>query len=161
MSILDLILSIFLFLGLFNGFRKGLTAQLAGLISVLILLMFGGAIAKILKNFLLENQVVAEAWIGIVSYGLTGVLVFLSLSIVAKLLNGIIKSIGLGILEKIGGAGLGFIKVFFIMTLFFYFFFPVNSKLGIIPQNSLNESFILNFVKINIDKIHQFWTYQL
>lgn len=158
MSILDLILSIFLFLGLFNGFRKGLTAQLAGLISVLILLMFGGAIAKILKNFLLENQVVAEAWIGIVSYGLTGVLVFLSLSIVAKLLNGIIKSIGLGILEKIGGAGLGFIKVFFIMTLFFYFFFPVNSKLGIIPQNSLNESFILNFVKINIDKIHQFWT---
>lgn len=161
MSILDLILSIFLFLGLFNGFRKGLTSQLAGLISVLILLMFGGAIAKILKNFLLENQVVAEAWIGIVSYGLTGVLVFLSLSIVAKLLNGIIKSIGLGILEKIGGAGLGFIKVFFIMTLFFYFFFPVNSKLGIIPQNSLNESFILNFVKINIDKIHQFWTYQL
>lgn len=161
MSILDLILSIFLFLGLFNGFRKGLTAQLAGLISVLILLMFGGAIAKILKNFLLENQVVAEAWIGIVSYGLTGVLVFLSLSIVAKLLNGIIKSIGLGILEKIGGAGLGFIKVFFIMTLFFYFFFPVNSKLGIIPQNSLNESFILNFVKINIDKIHQFWTYKL
>lgn len=161
MSILDLILSIFLFLGLFNGFRKGLTAQLAGLISVLILLMFGGAIAKILKNFLLENQVVSEAWIGIVSYGLTGVLVFLSLSIVAKLLNGIIKSIGLGILEKIGGAGLGFIKVFFIMTLFFYFFFPVNSKLGIIPQNSLNESFILNFVKINIDKIHQFWTYQL
>ncbi|CAI9430379.1 Colicin V production protein [Candidatus Ornithobacterium hominis] len=161
MSILDLILSIFLFLGLFNGFRKGLTSQLAGLISVLILLMFGGAIAKILKNFLLENQVVSEAWIGIVSYGLTGVLVFLSLSIVAKLLNGIIKSIGLGILEKIGGAGLGFIKVFFIMTLFFYFFFPVNSKLGIIPQNSLNESFILNFVKINIDKIHQFWTYQL
>lgn len=161
MSILDLILSIFLFLGLFNGFRKGLTSQLAGLISVLILLMFGGAIAKILKNFLLENQVVAEAWIGIVSYGLTGVLVFLSLSIVAKLLNGIIKSIGLGILEKIGGAGLGFIKVFFIMTLFFYFFFPVNSKLGIIPQNSLNESFILNFVKINIDKIHQFWTYKL
>lgn len=161
MSILDLILSIFLFLGLFNGFRKGLTAQLAGLISVLILLMFGGAIAKILKNFLLENQVVSEAWIGIVSYGLTGVLVFLSLSIVAKLLNGIIKSIGLGILEKIGGAGLGFIKVFFIMTLFFYFFFPVNSKLGIIPQNSLNESFILNFVKINIDKIHQFWTYKL
>lgn len=161
MSILDLILSIFLFLGLFNGFRKGLTSQLAGLISVLILLMFGGAIAKILKNFLLENQVVSEAWIGIVSYGLTGVLVFLSLSIVAKLLNGIIKSIGLGILEKIGGAGLGFIKVFFIMTLFFYFFFPVNSKLGIIPQNSLSESFILNFVKINIDKIHQFWTYQL
>lgn len=161
MSILDLILSIFLFLGLFNGFRKGLTSQLAGLISVLILLMFGGAIAKILKNFLLENQVVSEAWIGIVSYGLTGVLVFLSLSIVAKLLNGIIKSIGLGILEKIGGAGLGFIKVFFIMTLFFYFFFPVNSKLGIIPQNSLNESFILNFVKINIDKIHQFWTYKL
>lgn len=161
MSILDLILSIFLFLGLFNGFRRGLTAQLSGLISVLILLMFGGAIAKILKNFLLENQVVAEAWIGIVSYGLTGVLVFLSLSIVAKLLNGIIKSIGLGILEKIGGAGLGFIKVFFIMTLFFYFFFPVNSKLGIIPQNSLNESFILNFVKINIDKIHQFWTYKL
>lgn len=161
MSILDLILSIFLFLGLFNGFRKGLTSQLAGLISVLILLMFGGAIAKILKNFLLENQVVAEAWIGIVSYGLTGVLVFLSLSIVAKLLNGIIKSIGLGILEKTGGAGLGFIKVFFIMTLFFYFFFPVNSKLGIIPQNSLNESVILNFVKINIDKIHQFWTNQL
>lgn len=161
MSILDLILSIFLFLGLFNGFRKGLTSQLAGLISVLILLMFGGAIAKILKNFLLENQVVSEAWIGIVSYGLTGVLVFLSLSIVAKLLNGIIKSIGLGILEKIGGAGLGFIKVFFIMTLFFYFFFPVNSKLGIIPQNSLNESVILNFVKINIDKIHQFWTNQL
>lgn len=161
MNTLDLILSIPLFLGLFNGFRKGLISQVTGLVSVLILLVFGGAITTYLKKFLIENQVVEETWGSLVAYFFTGILVFLSLALIAKLLRGIFRSVGLGFLEKLGGAGLGLIKVFFILVLIFYFFLPINSKLKIVPEKSLNESFVLDLVKIGVDKVHNFWVYQL
>lgn len=157
LNTLDTLLLVPLFYGAYNGYKKGILSQLANLLALSILFVFGSFIVEIVKTFLIDNNIVEKSWNSLVGYTVAAFLIFFSMRILAKFLRKIIKSVGLGFFERLGGAFFGFMKVFLIFIISYFIFEPINNKLEIIPTETLKSSTIVEFLEIGKNKVQNLW----
>lgn len=121
MNILDLLLSIFLLLGLVRGLFKGFFVELAGLLSLIggiyAAIHFSGATYVFLDSFLDWS----EKLLAIVSFALTFFIVALLISIAGSFLTKMVHMVALGIINRIAGGALGLLKMAFLASIFIMF----------------------------------------
>lgn len=121
MNIIDLILSIFLLLGIVRGLFKGFLAELAGLVALIAgiyaAIHFSDATFDFLAIFFSWDEKV----LSIVAFALTFFIVALLISLLGRILTKMAHLAALGLVNRLLGGIFGMLKMAFLASLFFMF----------------------------------------
>ena len=140
MNFIDIILGIFLLLGLVRGFMKGFFIELASLVA-LIAGIFGAIhFSYYASSFIAEHVDWEENYINLAAFAVTFIIIIVIISLAGKLLTKLANIIALGILNKLLGGAFGVIKMAFLASVIILFFEAVNSNNSLIEQEKLDSS---------------------
>jgi membrane protein required for colicin V production len=121
MNILDLLLSIFILIGLVRGLFKGFFVELAGLLSLIggiyAAIHFSGTTYLFLDSFINWE----ERYLVILSFALTFFVVALLISLAGSFLTKMVHMVALGIINRLAGGALGVLKMAFLASIFIMF----------------------------------------
>ncbi|NJW52856.1 CvpA family protein [Salinimicrobium oceani] len=121
MNILDLLLSIFLLMGLVRGLFKGFFTELAGLLALIggiyAAIHFSDAIYSFLNVFIDWN----ERYLTILAFAITFFIVALLISLAGSFLTKMVHMVALGIVNRLAGGALGLLKMAFLASIFIMF----------------------------------------
>lgn len=121
MNIIDIILSIFLLLGIVRGFFKGFFVELAGLVA-LVLGIYGAIHFSDRMYYFLSLFITwEEKYLSIVAFALTFILIVVLISIIGKVLTQMAGVLALGLVNRLLGAVFGMLKTAFLASIFFMF----------------------------------------
>ena len=141
MNILDIILAIVLALGAIQGFRKGIIAQLCGIVGVVLgawlAFKFGAKLGDWMGVQL--NEVVA--------YVIVFLVAVLAAGLMGRIAAAVLKATGLGILNRLGGLALSVVEYALILALLLGLFERINNATGWVEPKVLEESVVAGPVK--------------
>lgn len=120
MSLIDVILLIVIIGGMLRGGMQGaikqITSVIALILAVVLTNMFGGAATTLLGEIVPEMG--EEQWLGaFVAHVLLFVLVYLSVSLLGRVIKNLVSSLSLGFIDRILGALFCTLKYVLIMSL--------------------------------------------
>lgn len=146
MSIIDIILIICFIPAIINGIRKGFIAQIAAIISLVagvwLSYKFSGQFSEWLSTIVHADENVIK----VISFATIFILVAVALSLLARLLEGLLKVILLGWLNRFLGVIFAIIKYALVLCMIVYFFDIINDGGRLIRQKTLDESFMYGFL---------------
>ncbi len=121
MTTIDIILTALLLIGLIRGFIKGFIFEIAVLGIIFVLYFFGFKIADFLAGFLEKHMDAGSTTIHYASFFVAWIGVSIGIFFIAKLLEGLVNIVALGIFNKIAGALFGAMKYAFMISVFLFF----------------------------------------
>lgn len=139
---LDLIIAIPILWGMFRGFKRGLIIELCTLMA-LILGVYGASAFGGTAGEYLQAEFNTDPRMSLVlAFTIVFILIVVAVFIFGKVLEGVIKMVALGLVNKLFGLLFGAIKFALIVSglLFILNGFPVSEK--IIPANWKKESYL-------------------
>ena len=140
MNILDIIILICLVPAIIQGLRKGLITQVISIISIIAGVWASAHFANIVANWVAQYITASDQIIKLVSFALILVIVFISLALIGKVLEGIVKLVMLGWLNKLLGVIFSLLKCILILGLIAMAFNSLNSTFSLIKPSVLSES---------------------
>jgi len=147
MSFLDIILGLLLDYGLYKGLKNGLFVELASLIA-LIAGIFGAIhFSYIAGDYLSENMEWNERYIKLAAFIITFIAIVSIVHFAGKFLTKIADFAMLGLLNKIAGGLFGTLKVAVILGALLIFFESVNSSMGLVKSETMENSVLYEPVK--------------
>ncbi len=121
MNIIDLILSIFLLLGIVRGLFKGFLAELAGLVALIAGIYAAIHFSHLTFDFLAIFFSWDEKVLSIIAFALTFFIVALLISMLGRILTKMAHLVALGLVNRLLGGIFGMLKMAFLASLFFMF----------------------------------------
>ena len=147
MNTVDIILSLFLLIGLVRGFFRGLLTELASLIGIVAGIYGAIHFSHFVGDFL-SNQVDWKVqYINLISFAITFVLIVFLVSLAGKMLTKVAGFAALGIVNKLLGGVFGLIKSAFVASVIIMFFKATNEKIEIVEDKTLEESILYDPVE--------------
>lgn len=147
MGFLDIILGLLLIYGLYKGFKNGLFVETASIIA-LITGIFGAIyFSYIASDYLTEHVQWSERITTLTSFVITFIVIVTAVHFAAKLLTKIANFAMLGLINKIAGALFGALKVAIILGALIIFFERVNSSVGLVKNETMQNSILYEPVK--------------
>lgn len=147
MSFIDIILGLLLAYGLYKGLKNGLFVELASLVA-LIAGIFGAIhFSYIAGDYLSQNMSWDERYIKIASFVITFVAIVIMVNFAGKFLTKIANFAMLGLLNKIAGGLFGTLKVAIILGALLIFIERVNSSVGLLKNETMENSVLYEPVK--------------
>ncbi len=140
MNIIDIILLICFIPALIQGFRKGFISQAISIISVIVGIWLSARCASLVSNWLSQYIQGSEQVLKIVSFVLIIAGVITALSIVGRILEGAIRIIMLGWLNRLLGIVFALLKTALIVGLVIMLFCTINDSMDIVSKQTLNSS---------------------
>lgn len=147
MNTIDIILLIFLGFGLIRGLMRGLIVELATFLAIILgiygAIYFSFYVSEELKQYILLNPATMKAF----SFGITLVVIMISVMLLAKWLTKVAKSVSLGFLNRFLGGIFGLLKQVVIVGSVFLFLEKTWFTERLIPADSLKKSVLYEPVK--------------
>jgi membrane protein required for colicin V production len=140
MNILDIILLICFVPAIFQGIRKGFIAQAVSIISIILGIWASARFANVVSDWIAQYITASEQVLRLVAFALILVLVFLILAAIGKMLEGVIKLVMLGWLNKLLGVVFALLKTGLIVGLVIMAFSSLNDSFKFVQESVLNES---------------------
>jgi len=122
MSILDIILAIFLFYFAFKGFTSGFIISIATLIGLVLGFYAAAHFSEFTANWLQHDMGLKSGNIKLIAYIVTFVIVVVLIFLLGRFLTGVVKTVGLGIVNRLAGALFGIAKGLLIVSFLFLLF---------------------------------------
>ncbi len=122
MSTLDIILTIFLFYFAFKGFTSGFIISIATLIGLVLGFYAAAHFSEFTANWLQHDMGLKSGNIKLISYIVTFVIVVVLIFLLGRFLTGVVKTVGLGIVNRLAGALFGIAKGLLIASFLFLLF---------------------------------------
>lgn len=149
MNWFDIAVIISLLVAFFTGYRKGLVMQLAGLFTIILAAIFGGKLAKIIlpelqKIFDSMSPHVASVFSYIVAFAA----IALTISIVAKLIQGLFVAVNLNFVNRILGSMVALASVMLIFSLLLNLALMLDSQERVIKREIKENSFFYKRVQV-------------
>ena len=135
---LDVVLTLPILWGVYNGYQKGLISQVLGIISLAIGIYMGIHHGD-LVFFLLEGKV-SDTYIPIISFAILFTTIVVLGILLSKVIEKMLAFIQLKQLNKIGGIVFGVLKIFLFLLAGIYFFEKWDTKNSIISNEIKKES---------------------
>ncbi|PCE62942.1 CvpA family protein [Sediminicola luteus] len=147
MPILDIVIGILLFWGLYKGFSNGLFVELASLVA-LIAGIFGAIhFSYIAEDYLHQNMEWDSQYIKILAFVITFAAIVIGVSMAGKLLTKIADFAMLGGLNKLLGAVFGALKNAVIIGALIIFFHNTLLQWGWVDKEIIEESVFYEPIK--------------
>ncbi len=142
MNIVDIILGVILLYGLVRGFFRGFFAELASLIGFILGIYIAVYFSHYLSGYLIEKVSWNMRFVNLASFAITFIMVVFLISLAGKFLTKVAGFAALGLLNKLIGAGFGFLKVAFVVSVVIMFFGSTNEDINIVEQDTLEDSIL-------------------
>lgn len=147
MSFLDIILGLLLIYGLYKGLKNGLFVELASLVALIAGLFGAIHFSYIAGDYLSENMEWDERYINLTAFVITFIAIVIMVNFAGKFLTKIADFAMLGLLNKIAGGLFGALKVAVILGALLIFFERVNASVGLLKNESMENSVLYEPVK--------------
>ena len=144
MSFLDIVLSIFIVLGLIRGLRNGLFVELASLVSFFIGIYIAVKFSYIVGNLLGDSISSSTKTAKVAAFVITLIVVVVAIHLLAKVFSKIASFVFLGWLDKLGGAVFAVLKTVLLLGIVLGLFQKVNINDAIISKETQNKSLLFN-----------------
>jgi membrane protein required for colicin V production len=122
MSTLDIILAIFLFYFAFKGFTSGFIISIATLAGLVLGFYAASHFSEFTANWLQKDMGLKSGNIKLIAYIVTFVIVVVLIFLLGRFMTGVVKTAGLGIVNRLAGAVLGIAKGLLIASFLFLLF---------------------------------------
>jgi len=122
MSTLDIILVIFLFYFAFKGFTNGFIVSIATLVGLVLGFYTAAHFSEFTANWLHHDMGFKSSNIRLIAYIITFVIVVVLIYLLGRFMTGVVKTVGLGIVNRLAGALLGIAKGLLIASFLFLLF---------------------------------------
>ncbi len=142
MEFIDIIIGGFLLYGFFRGIWNGLFVELASFVSLLVGIWAALKFSNILGALLQSIVSWSPRTIMIVSFALTFILVFIGITLLAKVFTTLFSFAGLGIINKILGGLFGTMKMVLILGVSLGIFDKINFANHITEKETLEKSML-------------------
>lgn len=116
MSTTDIVLSIFLAIGAFGGYRKGFLAELFSLLAIVLGVLAGFKLMGEAMLLLSKHYTIDEKVLPYVAFAVVFLIVVIIVSLLGKLLKSSLEKSTLGSVDKILGGALGLLRTAFMMS---------------------------------------------
>ena len=153
MNILDIIILICLVPAIIQGIRKGLISQVIGIISIIFGVWASARFANIVGDWLAQYITCSEQILKIVSFALILIVVFIALGLTGRILEGIIKLIMLGWLNKLLGVAFALVKSLLVLGLITLAFNSLNTSFSLVKPDILADSVLYPIIKDFADAV--------
>ena len=120
MEIIDIIILIFAGLMVILGFRKGLIISLATLVALVLGIYLAVHFSNFAADFLKSNFDTSATYLPVLSFSITFLVVLIGVLFLGKLIEKVVKTVGLGFLNHLTGAILGLVKSVLILSVAFW-----------------------------------------
>ena len=155
LPITDIILIVILIWGAIAGFKKGLILTLASFIAIIAGALAAYYGADVIASELSLKVDWSEKRIAVASFAIVFLAVVLAVHILARVLEGSLKLVALGIANKIAGAVFGIAKNALILT--FIIFGMKGFGQGLLPENATDECVIYPVVESIAPLVLPYW----
>ena len=147
MNYLDIILLCLLGLLIFNGIRKGFIISLASLVALILGIWAAVHFSGYMSGWLDKTFHPSGTWLPVLSFTLTFLLVVISVMIIAKLLEKVVKTVGLGLLNRIAGGLFGLVKGVIIVSVLLFIIVSFDPKGKVITPKAKESSFFYPYIE--------------
>ena len=147
MSFLDIILGLLLIYGLYKGFKNGLFVEIASIVALIAGIFGAMHFSYIASDYLTEHVEWSDRITTLTSFVITFIVIVTAVHFAAKLLTKIANFAMLGLINKIAGALFGALKVAIILGALLIFFERVNSSVGLVKSETMENSILYEPVK--------------
>ncbi|MBE6227615.1 MAG: CvpA family protein [Bacteroidales bacterium] len=140
MSILDVILLICFIPALIQGLKKGFISQVISIVSLIAGVWMSFEFSTAVSAWLAQYVEASEKLLKIASFAIIMIGVFIILGIVGKSLEGILKFVMLGWLNRLLGVVFAFIKTGLVIGIVIILFNSLNNSLNLVSEETLAQS---------------------
>ena len=140
MNIVDIILLICFVPAVVQGFRKGFISQVIAIVSIIAGAWISFRFTSEASVWLAQYIQGSEQMLKVVSFALIFIAVLVVLALLGKLLEGAVKLVMLGWLNRLLGVVFSLLKAGLIVGLAIMLFCSLNNTFGIVNEEVLNES---------------------
>jgi membrane protein required for colicin V production len=145
-NVIDIVILILATLFVISGYRKGIIISL-GSIAALILGIYAAVyFSNYLDALLLEHLNPSRAWLPILSFTFTFLLVVIGILTLAKLTEKVVDVVGMGIFNRLGGAMLGLVKGVIVISILLFITTSLDPKGKWITREDKKESYLYHRV---------------
>ncbi len=140
MNILDIILLLCFVPALIQGFRKGFISQVISIVSIIAGVWMSARFATVVSTWLGQYIQGSEQVLKVVSFALIIIVVIVALTLVGKLLEGTVKLVMLGWVNRLLGVIFSLLKAGLIVGLLIMAFCSINDTFKLVNESVLKES---------------------
>lgn len=147
MSIVDIILLICFVPAVVQGFRKGFISQVVAIVSIIAGTWISFKAASAVSQWLSQYMDGSEQMLKVISFALIFIAVIVVLALLGKLIEGVVKLVMLGWLNKLLGMAFSMLKAGLIVGVAVMVFCSLNNTFGIVGEETLNDSVLFPPIK--------------
>ncbi len=140
MSTIDIILAIFLIYFAIRGFSSGLIISIATLAGMVLGFYAASHFSEFTADWLQQDMGLESSNIRLIAYILTFVVVIILVFLMGKFLTGVVKTAGLGIVNRLAGALFGIAKGLLIASFLFLMFARIDPRESLITASHKSTS---------------------
>lgn len=142
MSTIDIILAIFLTYFAFRGFSSGFIISIATLVGLVIGFYAASHFSEFTANWLQHDMGLKSSNIRLIAYIVTFVIVMVLIFLLGRFMTGVVKTVGLGIVNRLAGAALGIAKGLLIASFVFLLFNRIDPRERLLTAAQKKGSFL-------------------
>lgn len=147
MNYLDIVIFCILVLLLINGIRKGFILSLFTLIALILGVWAALHFSGFMSSFLIKIFHPTGNWLVILSYFLTFLLVVIGVIIIGKLLEKVVKTVGLGLANRVIGGLFGLLKGILGVSVLLFFLVHFDPKEKLINHKTKETSYCYPYIE--------------
>lgn len=156
MNYIDIVLAVFLIVGAIQGFRKGFVVEVASL-GALVLGIWGAIkFSDWTSEFISKTFNYHSEYLRTISFLLIFVCIIVSVHLLGKMLDKMIKAVALGFLNRLAGVIFGILKTAVILSIFLLLFDVMDENVHLLPSAQKTESKIYEPMKQLVPKLFPF-----
>jgi len=153
MNILDIIILVCLVPAVVVGLWKGFISQAISLISIIVGVWASARFANIVGEWLVKYLTVSESVIKVISFILILVVVIVVLYLVGRMLEGVIKLVTLGWLNKLLGVIFSLAKCVIILGVVVIAFNALNNAFDLVKPSVISDSILYPIINDIADSV--------
>lgn len=142
MSVLDIVLAVFLLVGLFQGFKKGFFVELASLVGLVLGVIGAIYFSHFVSGFLIKYIAWEEQTVNLVAFAITFIGIVILVSMLAKVLTQMADIAALGLINKLFGAVFGLLASAFFLSVLLLFFNSFEQDFSILEEEKKEASIL-------------------
>ncbi len=154
MNWLDIVIFCILVFLVINGIRKGFILSLFTLIALILGVWAALHYSGFMSSFLVKTFHPSSNWLIILSYFLTFLLVVVIVIIIGKLLEKVVKTVGLGLANRVIGGLFGLLKGILGVSVLLFILVNFDPKEKLITHKTKQTSFCYPY----IEKVFPFYS---
>lgn len=130
-------------IGAVIGYIKGFLKQISSIAGLTVGYLFSSLFLSQMHSILLQNKIITEETSTWVSYVSVFIILFISILFLSRIIEKILKKLGLGFTNQLAGMALGALKYFLLIMMIYCFLYYLN----ILTDKNCSIN-LLNFVSL-------------